>query len=645
MEKKSIRRFFVVSVVMIIVSVFLSGFLQTSFGKTEIIHFKIPTEHGQWLSGQLYKPKQSSAENKVPLVITEHGYLNNKHMQNVNAIELSRRGIAVMTFDAYYHGKSSSASEPVMEAVVANGEGMIPLVEFAYHNLDYIDNQRIGVMGHSMGGMSTWMTLMHYGSQYYAAIEKAKTPDSEGGEDITDRELEYANSLNKVSAGLPIGNIRLSSEEAFSQIHANFGIIYGQLDEGNYDLSQGNGDLSNNALEGLVAINSIFPKEEQQSSFEVGQYYGDAESQTLRIVHNPKQTHEWAHFSQKTVAETVDFFNHSFGLSPKIKNTDQLWIWKELFSFIGLLGIFLLIYPVSYYLLNIPYFQQLALTKEQKNSLNGTTQTEKSTKKTRLFWISWLLSWLFSAIGVIVALKLDRFIFKSTSSFMSVKWFPQPITNYIMIWAIFNSLVGLALIIWKYRQEKRNSAELSIQHLGLKIGLNHLIRTFILALCIFGIFFSVVFMAEYFLHANFKLWILGVFTFHSDKFLVWMNYLPFFFIFYLTNALFINKLSFSNIKSEKVNMMVAGFGNVLGILLINGIQYAVLFTTGNSFWQETRLYPMVLLPFIFLLFAAAMISRSLYKLTGNIWLGAMVNTLIITMIGVANTATLASFQS
>jgi len=257
MEKKSIRRLLVVSVFMIIVSVCFSSLLQTSFGKTEIIDFRIPTENGQWLSGQIYKPKDSSSDNKVPLVITEHGYLNNRHMQNINAIELSRRSIAVMTFDAYYHGKSSSASQPVMEAVAANGVGMIPLVEFAYKNLDYIDNARIGVMGHSMGGMSTWLTLMYYGSQYYAALEEAKAPDSEGGEEVTDSELKYANSLNKVTAGLPIGNIRLSSEEVFSQIHANFGLIYGQFDEGNYDLSQGNGDLSNNAPEGLVAINSI----------------------------------------------------------------------------------------------------------------------------------------------------------------------------------------------------------------------------------------------------------------------------------------------------------------------------------------------------------------------------------------------------
>ncbi|MEK3658269.1 alpha/beta fold hydrolase [Paenibacillus sp. FSL F4-0236] len=641
MGKKIIRRLLVVSMLMIFVSACLSGFLQTSYGKVEIIDFKLPTENGQWLSGQIFKPEQSNEEHKVPLVITEHGYLNNKHMQNLNAIELSRRGIAVMTFDAYYHGKSSSSSEPVMKAVAANGEGMIPLVEFAYKSLDYIDNDMIGVMGHSMGGMSTWLTLMHYGSQYYAAIEEAKKPDSEGAETITDSEKEYANSLNKVAAGLPVGNIRLSSEKVFSQIHANMGIIYGQYDEGNYDLSQGNGDLSNNADEALVAVNSIFSKAEQHSSFNVAKYYGDAENQTLRVIYNPKQTHEWAHFSKKTVAYTVDFFSQAFEISPQIKNTNQIWIWKELFSFIGLLGIFLLIFPASYYLLEIPFFKHLKLAKKQSSSIANALQTEKSKKKTRVFWISWSLNWIFSAIGVIVALNLDKVIFKSTSNFMSVKWFTQPITNYILIWAMFSSLIGAALFVYKYKLEKRNNAELSLEQLGLKIGLSKAGKTLILALCIYGIFFGIVYAAEYLFNADFKFWILGVFTFNSDKLLVWMNYLPFFFIFYLINALLINILSFSNIKSEKANMIVAGLGNVLGIMLINGIQYAVLFTTGNTFWQETRLYPMVLLPFIFLLFAAAIISRSLYKLTGNVWLGAMVNTLIITMIGVANTATLA----
>lgn len=641
MKGSIMKKLLVISALMIIVSACLSGLLQTSFGKVEIINFKLPTENGQWLSGQIFKPKQANAEHKTPLVITEHGYLNNKQMQNINAIELSRRGIAVMTFDAYYHGKSSSASEPVMQAVPANGVGMIPLVEFAYNNLNYIDRSKIGVMGHSMGGMSAWLTLMHYGSQYYAAIEEAKTADSEGGEEVTASELEYANSLNKVAAGLPVGNIRLSSDQVFSQIHANMGIIYGQYDEGNYDLSQGNGDLSNNANEGLVAVNSIFSEGEQQSSFTVGQYYGDAEDQTLRVIYNPKQTHEWAHFSQATVAATADFFSHAFGVSPTMDNTNQIWFWKELVSLLGIIGIFLMIVPAAYYLLKIPFFKPLQLTEEQASSLAGELQAEAGKQKAGVFWISWLLSWVFSAVGVIVALNLDKIIFKSTANFMNVAWFQQPITNYIMIWALFNSIVGVVLLLWKYKVEKRSNANVTPGDLGLKIGLNNGMRTLLLALSIFGIFFGIVFLAEYLLNANFKFWIVGVFTFNADKLLVWVNYLPFFFIFYLINALFINKFSFSTIKSEKASMMVAGLGSVLGIMLINGIQYTVLFTTGNALWQATRLYPMVLLPFIVLLFAAALLSRCLYRLTGNVWLGALVNTLIITMIGVANTATLA----
>ena len=49
---------------------------------------------------------------------------------------------------------------------------------------------------------------------------------------------------------------------------------------------------------------------------------------------------------------------------------------------------------------------------------------------------------------------------------------------------------------------------------------------------------------------------------------------------------------------------------------------------------------MVVIPLIVWLFAAAYVGRKFYKATGKIWLGALVNCLIIVMIGVANTATL-----
>src|SRR5699024_5799133 len=115
----------------------------------------------------------------------------------------------------------------------------------------------------------------------------------------------------------------------------------------------------------------------------------------------------------------------------------------------------------------------------------------------------------------------------------------------IMIWALFSSISILILITWKYKMAKKDQADLSMKHLGLNIGWKNGMKNFILSIIIFGLFFGVVFTVEYLFNVNFKLWILGIFTFNPDKLLVWMGYLPFFFIFYLTSSLFINKLTFS----------------------------------------------------------------------------------------------------
>lgn len=317
--------------------------LQTSFGRVEIIEFKIPTDNGQWIGGSIFKPIQASSDHRVPLVITEHGYLNNSKMQDLNAIELSRRGIAVIAMDAYYHGTSSSSAIPVLESTAAEGAGMIPIVEFAYNNLNYIDNTRIGVMGHSMGAVATWSTLMYYGAQYNQAIEAAVSPDSEGGTKITAREQEAADKLNKVLSGFSTAIINMSSEEVFQSIHANVGISYGKYDEGNYDLARGNGDVSGECKESLAAINSIEKDGEKTMSAEIGKFYGNAEDKTLRVVYNPSNIHPWEHFSAESAGNTVEFFEEAFQMNSFIPKGQQIWFMKELFNLLGLIGIFLTI--------------------------------------------------------------------------------------------------------------------------------------------------------------------------------------------------------------------------------------------------------------------------------------------------------------
>ena len=78
-------------------------------------------------------------------------------------------------------GTGSSAEADTGRKRLPDTHLPLSLVEYAYYNLDYIDNSRIGVTGHSMGGGNTWGTAQHYGRKYLEALAAAQDPASEGG--------------------------------------------------------------------------------------------------------------------------------------------------------------------------------------------------------------------------------------------------------------------------------------------------------------------------------------------------------------------------------------------------------------------------------------------------------------------------------
>ena len=225
------------------------------------------------------------------------------------------------------------------------------------------------------------------------------------------------------------------------------------------------------------------------------------------------------------------------------------------------------------------------------------------------------------------------------SAAMGQAFFTQPSTNFIMLWAVFNGIVGLILFAIYLKQDVTPEERHAI-YTQLKIGRTDFFLTLLLAITVFVLFYSFVFAGEYFFQTDFRFWVLGICTFTSDKLLVLLQYLPFYFIYYLSISMTENYVLCADPAKETRNVILSGLANMLGIFVINAAQYIKLFTTKTALWTDDRLYPMVVLPLIVLLFPAAVINRHLYKATGKIWLGAMINTLIIVMIGVANTATL-----
>jgi hypothetical protein len=636
-------RLFVICLVLVLISCIVASAFQTSFGTVQVTKFKIPGPNGEWISGQLFKPAFATADNKVPLVITSHGKLNNNLMQDSTAIELSRRGIAVISFDMLYHGESSAdpLDAGMFPNIFQNGMGMIPMVEYAYNNLDYVDKAKIGVMGHSVSGMCTEITLEYYGMQYYAAIQAAQDPLSDGGITITQSEQDAANAVNKVNAGLNTSAAFILTEEGVKNIHANYGINYGLYDENGYVLTRGNADLSGTADISLFTVNAALTDEQKVTYVEIGKFYGNAADKTLRVIYNPDDIHGGQHFSTKSAGYAVDFFTAAFQVSNPIPVSNQVWNWKEIFNFIGMLACFMIIVPMTVFLLKIPVFYPVL------SPVPGELPALKQNRNTKLFfWISWALSWIISALSFIPLTNLDQVFFPvTTEDMVSGTLFTQPATNFIMFWAVFNGLVGLLLFWISYRFNSKKSGY-SYETLGIKIKGKVLLRTLALTFCIFIGFYALLMFAQYFFNTDFRLWIAAITPFNASSFFVALQYMPLFFIYFFAGSVMLNSSMRVAGMKNWVSTLLGAVGSVLGLLILAVIQYATLFSTGVIYFKNGPmdwLHIFIALPLILFLIIANYISRYLFKATGKVWLGAMVNTMILVMILVANTTTFSSF--
>lgn len=632
MKRQKAARVLCIAIILALISCIGAYVLQTDFGRVDVSEIKISCDDGKWISGTLYRPLTATSETPAPMVIACHGYLNNSEMLDGISIELARRGISVISMDAYFHGDSSGTDTDVISSCMADGTGMIPMVEYAYNCLDYVDKTKIGVFGHSMGGMNVWMTCINYGTQYHEALAAAMDPASDGGEGVTEAEMAAAESLSKVSAGLASGFIALSNEHMCSALDCNFGINYSYYDEGNAV----SGDMSGDREESLALINSIFKDDDKISNVNTGKYYGSADDGTLRVVYNPKITHETQHFSKTAIAQDIDFFTKSFGINDALGSGNQIWLLKEIFNAVGLIACLIAIVPIGTLLLGTKAFESL------RCEVPEALPSPRTGKSKAIFWGGWVLSWLISWLTFMPLTTLDTKLFPATASMHTTNFFHQQTQNNLLIWAVFNGIIGIILFIISYKfNGKKNGV--TTEQLGIKTNIGEFVKTIALACCIFIGFYAFVFAARYFFDTDYRFYTVAICGFTPDKLLVALQYIPFFFIFFAANAILTNSVNRISGQNEKLNVFLCGLGNCLGILMVNIVQYVKLFSTGVAMYVDARLYPMAAIPLILFLFVASYINRGLFKATGKVWLGALVNTFIIVMISAANTATLLAF--
>lgn len=396
----------IIGVIMLLVGCFGAWLVRSSGNTVQIFEVNIPDQSGTYIHATVFKPKTATAENPAPVVVTCNGYADTGEKQDFAAIELSRRGVVVFEMDALSHGLSSTSTYDSSPAsTMGEAVGMISLVEFISNaELDYIDLSRLGITGHSMGGIATRVTYEHFGALETAALEAARLPESDGGEEITDAEFEYAESLNVISAAFFQSALPMPDVGAYGNYYRNAGFNYTYYDEGNYTTSNGDGDLTD-APEALAFINSMLGEENAIDTVEIGKYYGSVEDNNLRVVYNVKTTHTFEYMTPASAACLIDFFTDCLSLDTDLSSSNLIFMYRFLFSTIGLIGLGLLITSFVYALLRTKFFGTICVRVPEPKAVL------KSSSDKAVFWGSWLVIIVITVFCLVPVIRLDACVY------------------------------------------------------------------------------------------------------------------------------------------------------------------------------------------------------------------------------------------
>lgn len=601
------KRLLAVCLLVVVLASFLASRIQSSWGRVEVMGIMLPTQNGQWLAADLFKPESATAENPAPLVVVVPGFQRSKETLSNISIELSRRGMVVIAIDPYAQGASSSSTS--RRAATTEGYGMFAVVDYAAAtgNLNYIDKKRIGTTGHSAGGNAAIRGANYFG-----------------------READRGGKPSKLHSVFVSGYVLTMTEDVLEDVRSNVGMSYALYDEGAYRNEREDGDMRY-APEAVRLVNSgISATQEPVTEVKLGHYYGNAADRTLRVVHNERLLHPFQPYSWEATANQIEYFDKVFNMESGLAPEDQVWHWKELLTFISLLAAFVGIVPLGQVLLTkIPYFNVLV------HPLPVPQPKPQGTGKL-LFWGLFVIGALIACFSYIPMTELSKVLFAAASNREQTWFFPQRMNNGVMLWALLNGLVGFLLFFLSYRFYGRKHG-IDPETWGAKTNLLELKRTFLLAVLIATLFFLFLFTIYYFLHVDYRFIFIGVRQFQPVIILLLLMYAPMFFPFFLSNSLRANGAMRTEGQPEWKSMLIAGIANSLGLFFIVLTQYVTFALTGTVFWTDGWLYINLLFAVVPIMFVLPYFHRYFFNMTGRIYLGPMTMCLIFIMILLSNT--------
>jgi dienelactone hydrolase len=607
-----------VSIALFIISAFGASLVQSGGGSIIIKDLRWETASGHMLSALLFKPKNATPEKPAPAIITTHGILNSREMQDAAYTELSRRGYVVLAIDLYAHGFSETVTGPERDKTI--GTGVYDAVELAAE-LPYVDKTKIGITGHSFGGRSC-----NWAIEYDNTLAKPLIASVF----LQCADANYTEGTDKPGATSPD-----KGKAKFVNMYGSrdTGIIAASYDEFFHRMQKPDGTISKprEFLETLNAQSFLnFGEdpakliEKREANKQYTQSIGG--KNTTRIIYTLENaTHPWAHFSGTAAGYIVDFFEHSFGAPNPIPSTSQIWQFKEFLNMLGIIAFGIFLVSFTKLLIAKEYYKPLACPAREAKLL--TYPIAKV-----WLWSGLVISAVFATVTYVV-------LYNPVQT-LQPGFRQQYAPLFIGIWSAVNGAFVLIFMFVYYKiQGKKSGFDPKAD--GLLIPKRNIWLTIVLSFHVTIVAYLIVFAAQYLFNADFRIWVLAIKSFSADHIPNIIKMFPLFALYYIGNSMAVNTFDrFTVLGKEWINTAILGFFNCLCGIAVLLMQYVVFYSTGEMNPMIQALAGIFMYPIVIILFTSAVISRKIYRVTNNPYIGGLINSIVITIINVANTQNL-----
>lgn len=679
-------------------------------GGTVTVQDVVISPYGADLSITMYIPDSAleTDENgnfinagSYPAVMVNPGFTEDRSCLENISIELARRGFVVAQYDMYGHGLS--------DAITTRGYGSVPnpftgdcAQLGAYDVLDYlrtlgfVDQSRIGMAGHSLGGSATGslaansagfftledklLNLLHndFGLTITAEQVAQQDPDAIAAAELSEADLavyeerkaaitaEHNTAVRNVvildaNVGFALPKaVEVAGNEVWRDVQANlatFQNISGGMSKGIADPSycqSSQETLSSMSQDVSVERDTWYALNlsgtaERELSTPVSDFYTSpadetvrtlADSNSLRVLVQPRGWHAFTYISSETTTATVQFFISTMGYdngnievgsnaAAATTQTTSSWKIEAIASAVAVLALLVMVLPLAMLLLD-----SRPLAGMQVASVHSPA-SKLSVPLILTMLIAVLVPFFTYPKGVGWGVNIP-------GSMLSTVQIPTQTA----FWAFIMAAILFAVLLIKYFAfDKKQTGMSFIDLYGLRISGANLLRSILLAVCVF-LFIAVLLNGFYelFAGARMRATPLGRVLFASlstEQYYSYLLYYIYFLPFYLINSMLVNSLHFEKLGEKKTTLLVAAI-NGGGMFVLAFFQIVLgLYRTGAAFFPtvpgtSSTIYN---LPFMaVMLFCSTIFTRKLYSKTGSSIPGALMSAAVFTFVAIQSFA-------